>query len=73
MVAGGAVDLGGADEEETEVDGGEEEVAGLDDEAPARPDGARGHEGQVLRDAELRCWAREVGGAGEDDAPLLQT
>jgi hypothetical protein len=63
--------LGGADAEEQEVDGGEEEVARLDDEAPASPDQAGGRQGGVLGEREVLCGTGEVGGAGEDETPLL--
>ena len=62
--------LGCADAEEQEVDGGEEEVAGLDDEAPAGPDQACGHKSGILREGELVGGAGEVGGAREDETPL---
>lgn len=45
-------------------------VLGLDDHAPARPDGAGGREGGVLREGEGLGWAPEVGDAGEDEGPL---
>jgi len=63
-------DLRRAHARQQEVDAGEEEVARLDDEAPARPDRARGRQGGVLRERELRGGAREVGGASEDETPL---
>jgi hypothetical protein len=40
--------LGGTDAEEQEVDRSEEQVAGLDDEAPASPDQTGGCQGSVL-------------------------
>ena len=57
-------DLRAADAEEQEVDRGEEEVLGPDDEAPAGPDQAGGDEGAVLGEGEGGGRAGEVGGAG---------
>lgn len=65
-----AGDLDDADDAEEEVDGGEQVVLGLDDEAPARPDEARGRQGAVLLQGELLGRATEVGDAGEDEGPL---
>lgn len=62
--------LGGADAEEEEVDGGEEQVTGLDDEAPASPDQTGGGQGGVLGEGEVLCGTSEVGGTGEDETPL---
>jgi hypothetical protein len=64
--------LGGTDAEEQEVDGGEEQVARLDDEAPASPDQTGGGQGGVLGEGEVLCGTGEVGGAGEDETPLLE-
>jgi len=50
--------------EQQEVHGSEEQVSGLDDEAPTCPDGAGSHQGHVLGEGELRGWAQEVGGTG---------
>lgn len=47
-----------------------QDVPGLDDEAPSGPDGARGHEGEVLSQRQLFRWTKEVGGAGEDNTPF---
>lgn len=65
-----AGDLDDADDAEEEVDGGEQVVLGLDDEAPARPDEAGGGQGAVLLQRELLGGATEVGDAGEDEGPL---
>lgn len=65
-----AGDLDDADDAEEEVDGGEQVVLGLDDEAPARPDDAGSGQGAVLLQRELLGRAAEVGYAGEDDGPL---
>lgn len=65
-----AGDLDDADDAEEEVDGGEQVVLGLDDEAPARPDEAGGGQGSVLLQRELLGRAAEVGYAGEDESPL---
>ena len=62
--------LGSADAEEQEVDGGEEQVARLDDEAPASPDQTGGGQGGVLGEGEVLCGTGEVGGTGEDETPL---
>ena len=64
-------DLRAAYTEQKEVDRGEEEVAGLDHEAPARPDQTCRDEGAVLREGEGGGWTGEVGGAGEDESPLF--
>lgn len=65
-----AADLCGADQKHEEVDSRECHVPGLDDKAPARPDGACAHEGEVLGEGEGLGRAGEVGGAGEDHAPF---
>jgi hypothetical protein len=65
-----ASSLGGADAEEEEVDRSQEQVAGLDDEAPASPDQAGGSQSGVLREGEVLCGTGEIGGAGEDETPL---
>jgi len=67
-----AGDLDDADDAEEEVDGGEQVVLGLDDEAPARPDEAGGSQGAVLLQRELLGRAGEVGDAGEDEGPLCE-
>jgi hypothetical protein len=64
--------LGGADAEEEEVDRSQEQVAGLDDEAPASPDQAGGGQSGVLREREVLCGTGEIGGAGEDETPLRE-
>ena len=65
-----AGDLDDADDAEEEVDGCEQVVLGLDDEAPAGPDEARGRQGAVLLQRELLGRAGEVGDTGEDEGPL---
>lgn len=62
-----------ADETEEEVDGGQEVVLGLDDEAPAGPDDAGGRQGGVLREGELLGGAGKVGDTGEDKSPLQKS
>lgn len=62
--------LRGADAEKQGVDGSKNDVLGLDDEAPARPDGACAHEGEVLGQREGLCGAGEVGGACGDHGPF---
>lgn len=52
--------LGGAGEEEEEVDGSEEDVLGTDDEAPAGPDETGGHESGIGVEGELRSGAGKV-------------
>lgn len=66
-----AGDLDDADDAEEEVDGSEQVVLGLDDEAPARPDEAGSRQGAVLLQRELLGRATEVGDAGEDEGPLV--
>lgn len=61
-----------ADEAEEEVDGGQEVVLGLDDEAPAGPDEARGRQGAVLGEGEFLGGAGKVGDSGEDERPLCR-
>lgn len=63
-------DLDEADHSEEEVDGGEEVVLGLDDEAPASPDDAGAGQGKVLGEGELLGGTSKVGDAGEDESPL---
>lgn len=65
-----AGDLDDSDDAEEEVDGGEQVVLGLDDEAPAGPDETRGGQGAVLLQGELLGGAGEVGDTGEDKGPL---
>lgn len=67
-----AGDLDDSDDAEEEVDGGEQVVLGLDDEAPARPDEARSRQGAVLLQRELLGRATEVRDAGEDEGPLCE-
>ena len=62
--------LGGAGEEEEEVDRGKEDVLGPDDEAPPSPDKASHHESGVCIERELRGGTREVRGTGDDDTPF---
>jgi hypothetical protein len=45
--------LGGTNAEEQEVDGSQEHVAGLDDEAPASPDQTSAGQRRVLREREV--------------------
>lgn len=63
-------DLSRTDAEDEEVDSGKGNVLGADDEAPAGPDGACTHEGEVLGEGEGFGWTGEVGSAGEDHAPF---
>lgn len=63
-------DLDEADDAEEEVDGGEEVVLGLDDQAPSGPDEAGAGQGKVLSERELLDGARKVGDAGDDESPL---
>jgi hypothetical protein len=63
-------DLGGTDAEDKEVDSSKGDVLGADDEAPAGPDSAGAHEGEVLGEGERFGGAGEVRGAGEDHAPF---
>lgn len=63
-------DLSRTDAKDEEVDSGESNVLGADDEAPAGPDGTCAHEGKVLGEGEGFGGAGEVGGAGEDHAPF---
>jgi hypothetical protein len=63
-------DLCGSDGEDERVHTGEGHVLRSDDEAPARPDGACAHKGEVLSEGELGGGSAEVGGAGEDHAPF---
>lgn len=65
-----AGDLDDSDDAEEEVDGGEQVVLGLDDEAPAGPDETGGGQGAVLLQGELLGRAGEVGDTGEDEGPL---
>ena len=62
--------LGGARQEQEEVDGGEEDVLRTDDEAPAGPDEAGGHEGGVCVERKLGGGACEVRGTGDDETPF---
>lgn len=45
-------------------------VAGLDNHAPASPDGTGTHEGGVLGEGELLSGTGEIGDTGDDEAPL---
>lgn len=70
VVAVDAADLCGADAEQQGVDGSQGDVLGADDKAPARPDGASAHEGEVLGERQRLGGPREVGGAGGDHGPF---
>lgn len=48
-----------------------QDVSGLDDQAPASPDGSGGHQGGVLGEGEFLGRAVEVGDTGDDQSPLL--
>ena len=50
-----------------------QDVTGLDDQAPAGPDGSGSHQGGILREGQLLSWAVEVGDTGDDKSPLFQT
>ena len=63
-------DLCRTDSEDECVDCRKRNVLGPDNEAPARPDGACAHEGEVLGEGELCGGAGEVGGASENHAPF---
>lgn len=65
--------LGGANAEEEEVDGGEEQVARLDDEAPTSPDQTSGSKSSVLGERKVLCGTSKVGGTGEDETPLSRS
>lgn len=71
VVNDNARDLDDADDTKEEVDGGEQVVLGLDDEAPAGPNEARGRQRGVLRQRELLGRAGKVGDTGEDEGPLF--
>lgn len=47
-----------------------QQITRLDDEAPSGPDGARGHQSDVLSQRELLCGTLEVGDTGENERPL---
>jgi hypothetical protein len=47
-------------------------VAGLDNHAPASPDGTGTHEGGILGEGELLSGTGEVGDTGDDEAPLFE-
>lgn len=63
-------DLDDTHDTEEEVDGGEQHVLGLDNQAPTSPDEARGGQGAVLGEGELLGGAGEIGDTGEDKSPL---
>lgn len=62
--------LRSADHKHERIDARKRNVFGPDDEAPAGPNGAGAHEGEVLGQGERLGGAAEVGGAGEDHAPF---
>lgn len=47
-----------------------QDVTGLDDQAPASPDGTSTHQSSVLSEGELLGGTGKVGDTGEDQAPL---
>jgi hypothetical protein len=47
-----------------------QDVTGLDDQAPASPDGTSTHQSSVLGEGELLGGTGEVGDTGDDQAPL---
>lgn len=63
-------DLDDTHDTEEEVDGGEQHVLGLDNEAPTGPDEAGGGQGAVLGEREFLGGAGKVGDTGEDESPL---
>lgn len=48
-------------------------VTGLDDQAPASPDGTSAHKSSVLSEGELLGGTVEVGDTGDDKRPLLES
>lgn len=52
--------------------GAVQNVAGLDDQAPAGPDGSGGHQSGVLGKRELLSWAVKIGDTGDDQSPLSE-
>ena len=49
-----------------------QDVTGLDDQAPASPDGTSTHQSSVLGEGELLGGTGEVGDTGDDEAPLFE-
>jgi hypothetical protein len=47
-----------------------QDVTGLDDQAPASPDGTSTHQSSVLGEGELLGGTGEVGDTSDDQAPL---
>lgn len=47
-----------------------QDVTGLDDHAPAGPDGSGAHQGGVLGEGELLRRTGEIGHTGDNEAPL---
>lgn len=70
LVHGDSGNLGETDETEEEVDGSEEIVLGLNDQAPPGPDETGASEGKVLGSRELLDGTGEIGDTGEDKSPL---
>lgn len=54
------------------VEENEQNVLGLDDQAPASPDCTGGSKGSVLGEREGLCWACEVGNTSKDEGPLVR-
>lgn len=50
-----------------------QDVTGLDDQAPAGPDGTSAHQSSVLGERELLGGTVEVGDTGDDKGPLLES
>lgn len=63
-------DLDDTHDTEEEVDGGQQHVLGLDDQAPTGPDEARGGQGAVLGEGELLGGTGKVRDTGENESPL---
>jgi hypothetical protein len=47
-----------------------QDVTGLDNEAPSRPDGTGGDESEILGEGQTFSWAAKIGNACQDNAPL---
>lgn len=63
-------DLDNADETKEEVDGCEQDVSRLDNQAPTSPDQAGTCESSVLCEGELFGWTIKVSDACNDERPL---
>lgn len=63
-------DLSASDKETASIGDYLQDVPGLDDEAPSRPDKASAGQGEVLRKGQFLGRSSQIGNASQDESPL---